>query len=1167
MKRLLPILAFFGLIALGACQPEPFLSVSPDSLSFNESGGSQTVQISANYPWTASVSGSGFSVSPSSGEGNATVTVTASAASSPDGTSGTLNVRSEGLSASVSLSQAAKPTLVLGDGVKVPASGGTVEIPVQYNVDYTVEVESSARSWIKFIKTKSLSSGKLEFEISENEGDERSGKVTLKDNGGKASPVTVTITQEGEKKVLVVGGAAVVPAEGATVEVDVQYNVDYTVEIESSAQSWIHYIETKTVQSGKLVFKVEANDGEERSGKVTVKDNSGKVDPVTITVVQEAEPKVLVVGDAATVPAEGATVEVDVQYNVDYTVEVESSARSWIHYVETKAVQSGKLVFKVDANDGAERSGKVTVKDNSGKVDPVTLTFRQERRVIPVESVELDRTEMELGLGETYTLTATINPSDATDFSLTWESEDTDIATVDDNGIVAAVEEGTTIITAKAGEKAATCTVKVINREDERAKAILMEFYEAMDGPNWNDNYGWGTDVPLRKWSHINYKNGVGVTGIFFMYDNSIKGTIPASIGDLTTLTQFSIWDAPDVTGTLPDSFRNLVNLETFEIILTSMTSIPDVFGGMKNLKRVQINSNDKMNCPLPASICNASEPEFVHFISNRFTGNIPESWAKFGTNLSVGDNCLSGVVPETLLAIGDDAWLIDEILYQKEGYGFDLRNVELHGAKFWPDGQIEDLDGNLFSFEDVVSKNKYTVFLFWATWCPFSKVLMPQLKDYYEHYHDSGLEIIATIAAGDSDGNTPDIDVQRMEVNEKGYDKWYNYYFFQSEQPSYPMYVPIAEVYDSEGNILFSGFCNLRDPGRNRFGRTASSELIPFLESLLGPADYTDVYTSTDFSKDGEVLTLQKATVGNGINIVFMGDAYTDKDMEPGGLYETVMTESMEEFFAIEPYKTFRDRFNVYAVKVVSTNDRIGNGYSTALSCSFGSGTTVLGDDNACYSYAQKVPGITNQDNLLICVMVNSLISKGTTSMSYMRQSGVAYTTTIGNMRELYGDVLRHEAGGHGFAFLSDEYTNHFDYAPADHIENYNSMYKQYGWFSNVDFTDDPAKIRWSAFLSDERYKDEVGIFEGGALYMKGVWRPSRNSVMNENMGDFNAPSRWAIYKRIMELSGEGASFEKFLEYDAVNRGRAQASTARPPLKAAANRTVEYPAPPVIVP
>ena len=73
---------------------------------------------------------------------------------------------------------------------------------------------------------------------------------------------------------------------------------------------------------------------------------------------------------------------------------------------------------------------------------------------------------------------------------------------------------------------------------------------------------------------------------------------------------------------------------------------------------------------------------------------------------------------------------------------------------------------------------------------------------------------------------------------------------------------------------------------------------------------------------------------------------------------------------------------------------------------------------------------------------------------------------------------------------------------------------------------------------------------------------------MMNEDAPFFNAPSRWAIYKRIMELSGESASFDAFLTYDAVNRS-ASVTTVRPPMKAAANgarRPFVPTAPPVIV-
>lgn len=64
--------------------------------------------------------------------------------------------------------------------------------------------------------------------------------------------------------------------------------------------------------------------------------------------------------------------------------------------------------------------------------------------------------------------------------------------------------------------------------------------------------------------------------------------------------------------------------------------------------------------------------------------------------------------------------------------------------------------------------------------------------------------------------------------------------------------------------------------------------------------------------------------------------------------------------------------------------------------------------------------------------------------------------------------------------------------------------------------------------------YHEENGTLR---LVFNGAYRPSQNSMIRDNLEYFNAPSRWAIYKRIMELSGESYSFETFLDYDKVNR------------------------------
>lgn len=92
-----------------------------------------------------------------------------------------------------------------------------------------------------------------------------------------------------------------------------------------------------------------------------------------------------------------------------------------------------------------------------GKSATCTVTVEP----IPVGSITLDKTQLSLKHGESETLTATVQPDDATDKSVAWSSDEPDIATVDQNGMVTALSPGLATITATAGEKSATCAVTV----------------------------------------------------------------------------------------------------------------------------------------------------------------------------------------------------------------------------------------------------------------------------------------------------------------------------------------------------------------------------------------------------------------------------------------------------------------------------------------------------------------------------------------------------------------------------------------------------------------------------------------------------------------------------------------------------------------------------------
>ena len=79
---------------------------------------------------------------------------------------------------------------------------------------------------------------------------------------------------------------------------------------------------------------------------------------------------------------------------------------------------------------------------------------------------------------KTETLTATVTPDNATDKTVTWTSSDSTVATVSD-GTVKAVKAGTATITAKAGEKTATCTVTVEAKTTETVAVTEVKLNKA----------------------------------------------------------------------------------------------------------------------------------------------------------------------------------------------------------------------------------------------------------------------------------------------------------------------------------------------------------------------------------------------------------------------------------------------------------------------------------------------------------------------------------------------------------------------------------------------------------------------------------------------------------------------------------------------------------------
>ena len=113
-------------------------------------------------------------------------------------------------------------------------------------------------------------------------------------------------------------------------------------------------------------------------------------------------------------------------------------------------------------NDGVVTAKKVGTATITAKAGDKSATCEITVVATPVTSVTLNKTSASVKAGETVTLTATVKPDDATDKTVTWSTSDARVATVND-GVVTAKKVGTATITAKAGDKSATCEITVVS--------------------------------------------------------------------------------------------------------------------------------------------------------------------------------------------------------------------------------------------------------------------------------------------------------------------------------------------------------------------------------------------------------------------------------------------------------------------------------------------------------------------------------------------------------------------------------------------------------------------------------------------------------------------------------------------------------------------------------
>lgn len=319
-----------------------------------------------------------------------------------------------------------------------------------------------------------------------------------------------------------------------------------------------------------------------------------------------------------------------------------------------------------------------------------------------------------------------------------------------------------------------------------------------------------------------------------------------------------------------------------------------------------------------------------------------------------------------------------------------------------------------------------------------------------------------------------------------------------------------------------------------------------------LKDKDYTHECSVSQYGYEygeDEWITLQKATKGNngGINIVLLGDGFNAKDIASGKYLKDIKQE-VEYFFGIEPYKTYRDYFNVYTAIPLSTESGIGTVNTiryNRFNTTFTGGVGLKADYDEVFDYALGAPTV-NKGNLnqTLIIMVPNSTDYGGICQMWEDGSAIAFCpqSTYGYPLDTRG-VIQHEAGGHGFGKLGDEYIYHNAFIDAcgcsccGHVDAFNAA-KSLGWFDNLELTGKMHSVGWSHLIFDDRYSDIVDIYEGGYMHNRGVFRSEPNSCMNNDIPYYSTISRESIVKRIKAYAGETYSFEDFVKNDKRDAG-----------------------------
>ena len=212
-----------------------------------------------------------------------------------------------------------------------------------------------------------------------------------------------------------------------------------------------------------------------------------------------------------------------------------------------------------------------------------------------------------------------------------------------------------------------SCPIPDTDRE------ILVAFYHAAGGPNWDNNTNWFSDQPLNQWYGVSAgtdgkvleldlanNNLVGrlqttlgnlkFLRLLSLRNNQLTGELPFVLGELTDLFRLDLSDN-QLTGSIPPELGQLSNLTYLNLSDNQLTgSIPPELGQLQNLTGMQLQDN-QLTGSIPPVLSQLRTLRFFNFSRNRLTGSIPPELGQLSnlTYLYLSDNQLTGSIPSEL--------------------------------------------------------------------------------------------------------------------------------------------------------------------------------------------------------------------------------------------------------------------------------------------------------------------------------------------------------------------------------------------------------------------------------------------------------------------------------------------------------------------------------------